>query len=125
MGSGFLRYSVAVGLTEVFADDRRTSRAGGGKLSRQKVIVKRDAIQNFGAMDIPVHRQNRHTDAGQNCAGESYWSISGGQRHVLHCAQLNSRYRTGHKIYWIRGSHTEGSGARNRRAPARTLAENR
>jgi len=42
---------------------------GALAMARKKVIVKRlNAIQNFGAMDVLLHRQDRHPHPRQDCA---------------------------------------------------------
>ena len=61
--------AVAVGLTPEMLPMIVTVNLAKGAIAmaRAKVIVKRlNAIQNFGAMDVLVYRQDRHADAGSD-----------------------------------------------------------
>ena len=67
-GAFFFALAVAVGLTPEMLPMIVSVCLSKGALamSRSKVIVKRlNSIQNFGAMDVLVHRQNRHAYRGR------------------------------------------------------------
>ncbi len=49
-----------------------TIRQGAMAMASKKVIVKRlNSIQNLGAMECPVHGQDRHADPGQKCSSRA------------------------------------------------------
>lgn len=59
--------AVAVGLTPEMLPMIVSANLAKGAvaMARRKVVVKRlNAIQNFGSMDVPRHRQDRHPDPG-------------------------------------------------------------
>ena len=98
MDSLLFALALAVGLTPELlpAIISITLSHGAQRMAKRGVIVRRlNAIENFGSMDVLLHRQDRHADRGRRPAGRCARCPGTASAAVLRYAYLNAHHQTG------------------------------